>query len=829
MGMAHFCYGKGDRRSRRAGRMARLGMMARFLRLIASAETIGLLLIAVALQALTDGIASSLRNTDTKSFFWVGLLGTLIAFGLSKRQANGIFAVVLMLILGVSGIWILGARLASPLLVLGHAILTLVPQIPHAIRSHVPIDTSEIQDAWLIVAEVSNALSLRFQTWLIGLHKNVTVNDALMRNLVWILLLWLLSAWTGWFAGRRDAIAALLPSILLLAAVTSYSEYKIYTLWVMVFVLLLLMGLWNYRNHTVQWDQRRVDYSDSIRYDVTQAVVLLSLLLGAVAFVMPSISWQEIRDYLRQSNTNEIAESLGVQQQQVPARPVPGPKPSLPRDHLLSGGFAQSEKIVMTIRTGELPPVPNPELAADAPRHYWRSTTYDTYVGAGWLTSPAPPQTLEANTPLIPGLLNAYRTLHLDVEMVEPEGKLFWSGILFTADVPLRANWRLRPPTNLFADQSALLEADLFAASSKARAYQAESYVPTVTVEKLRAASTDYPESIRQKYLKLPKSVPQRVYQLANQITQDKATAYDKAKAIEAYLRTYPYDLDVPTPPQDKDVADFFLFDLKKGYCDYYATAMVVLARASGLPARFVAGYASGSYDAADAVYVVRELHAHSWAEIFFPEIGWIEFEPTAAQPEIELPLKEEAVVGAAPDPATTRLLNQFRFETLLYWLSPVGIVLLGSLLYFIWIERWLYLRLAPATAVEKIYRRLYRLGRPVAGERTKAETAYEFMQKLVNHIDSLRGRSRFTTYLSGTQQNIQFLTDMYQNTLFAHHTIDKRDVRTALRIWKRLRVRLYVARLHNALQYAMWKGTKKLMPGRQDSSVGEERSLRAT
>ncbi len=327
--------------------------------------------------------------------------------------------------------------------------------------------------------------------------------------------MWLLAAWMGWFAGRRNAIAALLPSIVLLAAVTSYSEYRIYTLWVMVFVLLLLMGVWNYRNHTAQWEQRKVDYSDSIRYDVSQAVILLTILLGGVAFITPSISWQAIRDYLRERNENEIAETLGVQEQQVAAQPTPGQRPSLPRDHLLSGGYAHSEEIVMTIRTGELPPVVNPALTADPPRHYWRSTTYDTYVGAGWVTSSAPPQNYPPNTPLIPGLLNGYQALHLDVEIVKPEGKLFWSGILFSADVPLRANWRLRPESSLFSDQSSLLRADLFAAVSKADAYTAESYIPLVTIEELRAASVEYPTSIRDRYLRLPDSVPERVQQLA--------------------------------------------------------------------------------------------------------------------------------------------------------------------------------------------------------------------------------------------------------------------------------------------------------------------------
>jgi transglutaminase-like putative cysteine protease len=779
-------------------------IMARVLRRLFSADAMGLMLVFVALQALIYGLSSSLRNTDTRQFLWICLLAALIASGLSKRNWSGIAGSAGMTALGILTVWILGARLASPLLDFGNAALSVLPQIILAIRSKLPIDATAIVDAWLVIAETSNALSARVQTWVLSLSGNVTVNDPLVRNMTWLLILWLIAAWMGWFAARRNAIAALLPSILLLALITSYSEYRIETLWLMVLILLLLMGIWNYRNHTAQWERRRVDYSDSIRYDVTQSVVLLSVVIGLVAFITPSISWREIRDYLRERGKNEVAETLGVRQQQVPVKAVPVQKPSLPREHLLSGGYAQSQQIVMTIRTGELPPLASSVLTAEAPRYYWRSTTYDTYVGEGWVTSSAPGKRYEANTPLIPGLLNGYRALHLDVEMVQPEGKLFWSGILFSANIPIRADWRLRPQASLFADQSALLEADMFLASSESTAYQAEAYVPLVTVEELRAASTEYPEAIRERYLTLPASIPDRVRQLAGELTKDKPLAYDKAKAIETYLRTFPYDLEVPAPPPERDVSDYFLFDLKKGYCDYYATAMVVLARASGLPARFVSGYASGSYDAANAVYVVRELHAHSWAEVYFPEIGWIEFEPTAAQPEIELSPSGEEIVNAPANETATRLLNRFRFETLLYLLSPFAILGLGLLLYFNWIEGWLYLRLAPAAAIEKIYRQLYRWGRPLAGERTKAETAYEFMGKLIDRISAIGGHSRTASYLSRAPQDIQYLTDVYQGTLFAHHTIDTNDARMALRIWKHVRLRLLFARLHIAARRAL-------------------------
>jgi transglutaminase-like putative cysteine protease len=784
-------------------------MTMRILRRVFSAEAMGLILVFAALQALLYGISSSLRNTDTRQFFWVCLLAVLIAFGLQRRKANGILASVGVIALGITGLWILGAHLSTPLVDLGKAVISIVPQIIPAVRSGLPIDTTPVNDALLIVAQASIALSARVQTWMMSLNRNVTVNDALVRNMAWLLILWLISAWMGWFAARRNAIAALLPSIILLALITSYSEYRIETLWLMVLILLLLMGIWNYRNHTAQWERRRVDYSDSIRYDVTQAVLLLSLVIGVVAFITPSISWREIRDYLRQRGENEIAETLGVQQQQVAAQTVPVQKPSLPREHLLSGGYAQSQRIVMTIRTGELPPVSNPVFIAEAPRYYWRSTTYDTYVGEGWITSFAPWQSYGANTPLIPGLLSGYRALHLDVEMVEPEGKLFWSGILFSADVPIQADWRLRPPASLFTDQSTLLQADLFAAVSRATTYRAEAYVPLVTVKELRAASTEYPEAIRERYLKLPKSVPDRVRQLAREITNDRVLAYDKAKAIESYLRTYPSDLEVPAPPPGQDVADFFLFDLKKGYCDYYATAMVVLARLSGLPARFVSGYASGSYDAANAEYVVRELHAHSWAEIYFPEIGWIEFEPTAAQPEIEIPPSEEEIVNAQPDETGTRLLNRLRLETLLYWLSPFAILIFSILLYFSWIEPWLYLRLAPAVAIEKIYRQLYRLGRPLAGERTKAETAYEFMAKLIANFNRIGEGSRIAQYILRARHDIVLLTNAYQGTLFTLHTMDQKNVQTAFNTWKHLRLRLVIARVYFTAQRIFYTARK--------------------
>ena len=778
-------------------------MILRLVRRLFTANVIGALLVILTLQLLTYGISSSLRDTDTRYLFQVCLTASLAGLGLSKGKLNRIQASVLIAALGFIGVWILGAALIPPLIDLFKSISPLIPQLNPALRSPIVAYINAIAEAWGAVTQASSALAARLQTWLIGINKNVTVNDALIRNMMWILIMWLLSAWTGWHAGRRNAIASLLPAVLLLAAVTSYSERKIETLWLVVFILLLLMGVWNYKNHAQQWEKQKMDYSESIRYDSGQEVFFFTILIGLVAFITPSISWRQIRDYLRernQSTQSEAAEMLGIQEQVAASQNPFVPKPSLPRNHLLSGGYAQSQKIVMTISTGELPPIANPSLVSAVPRYYWRSVTYDVYVGAGWVTSSAPPKTYEANTPLISGLLDGYRLVHLDVQMVQPEGKLFWSGVLFSADIPFTADWRVRPQSSLFADQSALLQADMFAAASNAAYYRAESYVPDVTDEQLRVASAEYPEDILERYLDLPRSVPKRVHQLAQEIVAGKTTAYDKAKAIEAYLRTYPYDLEVPTPPENGDVADYFLFDLKKGYFDYYSTDMVVLARSSGLPDRFVSGSSSGSYDAPNAQYVVRELNAHSWAEIYFPEIGWVEFEPTGSQPEIER-LQEAAAVPLPNEESTaSALLNQYRTEMVLIWLSPIVGIIFLAILYFIVIERWLYMRLSPAKAIERIYRSLYRLGRPLAGERAQAETASEFSDRLSHKLEEASQRSKLTKLFAETKNDMDQLTNIYYTSLFSQRHTQKKDAVIAFNTWKQLRMRLIIARVASRL-----------------------------
>lgn len=780
-------------------------MSERVLKRIFNAEVIGLVLVYAALQVLLSGVEVFLRGIQSNNLFWACLFTALLGLWAGKSRLNGLQASAAMLTFGLIAIWVLGARLIYPLIDLVKSFAAIGPQFIPEFHYRFDVDVNNIYISWNAIRISSNALVDRWQTWLIGLTKDVNVNDALVRNMMWTFALWLLSAWIGWFAAKRNAVASLLPGITLLTTMMYNSERRVETLWALVIIMLLLMGIWNYRKLSLHWDTHRIDYSDSIRYDNSQAVVLIALVVGALAFFTPSISWRDVRDAWReierqraaqQSEATNRRESNNTVSEPEPPRPTV--KPSLPREHLLTAGAAQSETIVMTIKTGELPPVVIQNLTTNAPRYYWRSVIYDQYVGAGWYTTSAPSQQIEPNQPLIPGVLSGYKLLHMNVQMQQPDGRLYWSGMLNSVDLPLKVDWRLRPQSSLFADQTDLLQADMFAGHVDASTYKVDTYVPIPSVEQLRAASSEYPQHIQDRYFSLPATVTQRVHRLAQDITRGKETPYDKAKAIETYLRTtYPYDLEIAAPPQDQDVVDYFLFDLRRGYCDYYATAMVVLARSSGLPARFVSGYAPGEYDAPNAQYVIREKHAHSWAEIYFPEIGWVEFEPTGYQPEI---IREETLPTLVEEDGTKdvtrRILFELTSQRFSAFLLPVAIVVFILILYFAVIERMLFLRLAPPTAIEILYKRLYRAGRSLAGERTRAETASEFMHKLLQQIHDVHEQLRLKGSPHKVKTDVEQLTTIYQSSLFSNHSVGVDDVKLALTTWSRLRWSLFIERI---------------------------------
>ena len=160
--------------------------------------------------------------------------------------------------------------------------------------------------------------------------------------------------------------------------------------------------------------------------------------------------------------------------------------------------------------------------------------------------------------------------------------------------------------------------------------YEASSMPPSATPDELRAAGSNYPAEIRTKYLQLPELDP-RVPELARQATSAAANTYDKAVALQSYLQTrYAYTLDQGSI-SSKDPLANFLFVRKAGHCEYFATAMTVMLRTLGIPARYINGFQVGEYNDVGGDFIVRASDAHSWVEAYFPGRGWITFDPTPA------------------------------------------------------------------------------------------------------------------------------------------------------------------------------------------------------
>ncbi|MBV9884912.1 MAG: DUF3488 domain-containing protein, partial [Acidobacteria bacterium] len=163
--------------------------------------------------------------------------------------------------------------------------------------------------------------------------------------------------------------------------------------------------------------------------------------------------------------------------------------------------------------------------------------------------------------------------------------------------------------------------------------YFGVSRLPTLQPVKLRAASTNYPEAIRETYLQLP-SLDKRILPFTQSVTARATNPYDKAVAIENYLRTrFAYTLDL-TGNVDKDPLATFLFKTRAGHCEYFASAMTIMLRAIGIPSREVNGFLPGEYNDLGGDYIVRASDAHSWVETYFPGTGWVTFDPTPASNE---------------------------------------------------------------------------------------------------------------------------------------------------------------------------------------------------
>lgn len=439
--------------------------------------------------------------------------------------------------------------------------------------------------------------------------------------------------WTGWlswgvafntvaaFTRRRHPGLALAPAGLAVTTVVAGGRGG--DAWLLMFLGLgaILLAYGAYQQWERHWIRDQIDYSPDIRLDVVLAGTFLASMIVTLAF---SVGWglpwavNVLRRPLAEP-TQQMSTTLDRLFSGVRRPPAAGTGwnrtdfSALPLSRVLAGPPELRDEPVLKITASVAEGI-------DVPRLYWRGMTYDRYTGRGWANSAnererRPPQ---------PDLV-----AHLGGEITQRITLLNGAGpVRYAAARPLRvdvgATWITRG------------NGDLVGWYADAREYTVVSRPTVASIEELRSTAPDDLGRVTDRYLQLPPELPERVRQRAQLIVVDATTRYDKAAAIEAAMRDITYSLEVGAPPPDRDVVDYFLFDMDAGYCDYFATTMTVLARAVGVPARLAAGYATGTYDPERGAYVVTGLDAHAWVEVYFPGIGWVPFEPTPAREVIE-------------------------------------------------------------------------------------------------------------------------------------------------------------------------------------------------
>lgn len=649
-------------------------------------------------------------------------------------------------------------------------------------------------------------------------------------------LFWALGAYAGYTLTRyahpwRIIIPAGLTTLIIHTS-DPYVPRRAWYLAAYLFFSLLLLFRLTYLRLRVHWEQADALVPPLVAWDFSYIILLVALFFVLLAWMVPTVTdvmppiremWQRMtRPW--QERLDDVFASLRRRGGVVTV--VDYYSDSFP----LGRGRKLTDDLVLLVQGP-----PGTEFAGV--RYYWRARVYDRYEDGTWSTS-----ALSATQTINPSGLGL---TFPDLEERTVVTFTFTSpspiGTFYVAPQPRWINRRAQ--ADLIENPDGTV--DLFALHADppvnaGEVYRTRSALSTISIAQLREAGTDYPAWVTERYLELPASITPRTRELAQQIAADHETPYDVAVAVTNFLRANIEYRETITPslPADQDPLDWFLFDLRQGFCNYYATAEVMLLRSVGIPARLAVGFARGERQQGTNTYLVRQHNAHAWPEVYFPGLGWVEFEPTASQEPIDRLLGDidlgddaERESALSPDDAEDRLLSRLdeledieefpetgppddgssvfeRARTFFYWL----LLLLGLTLIVLALRTRLQGSLRPLPIL--LERGLLRIGwRPPQFLRRWAaraalgplERAYleinRALARLDVHLDlaatPAERSSALTQALPSVKEPAQQLLDEYQTAIYSPRFGNLHVARQAARAIRRLS---WQARLHRLL-----------------------------
>lgn len=549
---------------------------------------------------------------------WLTLVAAIVAFvaiAVSIQQAEWVERMPPLVPTAMAGlvIGLFAARVHVPIFVSWPAALLLGAVV-------VVLAAQQYADG-LTLSERLEDFRVRMEEWWHVVRAGDISND----NLPFVTLVqavtFLAAFLASWSIYRwQNAWLAVIPGgIVLLANISFLKGQPSAAFIVFLFGAIVLIARLHLQKSQLRWKRQGVEYPEFISLNATQMTVVLTTVLIVAAWLVPLGKQQQAVEGVFDSVVSPVtnrSDSLVRLFHNVDSRK--GAElhtfgATLP----IQGNVKLGTKILFEVQSGE------PGVV--------RATSYDEYTGNGWKATDRDTARVEGSELVDPEAAEGYaqRTVTiLRVTVVDPESTVLTLGtpVLTTLDALVDTPDGFAGDIERIRSRRGLEKGDT---------YNAFGSTSRATAEQLAAAGSQYPDWVRERYLQLPKDLPPRVRAETERIIREAGATnpYEAAVAVQDYLRTFPYDLTVEAAPPGHDVTDYLLFELRRGYFDFQATAMAVMLRTIGIPARVAVGYLLDPAEANETTYTIRKDDAYSWVEVFFPGYGWVTFNPTQDRP----------------------------------------------------------------------------------------------------------------------------------------------------------------------------------------------------
>jgi transglutaminase-like putative cysteine protease len=475
------------------------------------------------------------------------------------------------------------------------------------------------------------------------------VEDYIFFVVLMAVLFWGIGIFSGYKLVRsRSIFSVLLPSTIPMLVIQYYDGYKPERIWGLAFyffLALLLAGRINLLNSHDRWEDQQVVAGSDPEFDLSKNIISAAAVIIMVAWLLPAPgavipaaakTWRNLNEPFEnfRKRMDDILAALNSGRINTTVNELYGSSMGLGR------AAGTGEKILFSVYAPE----------KSIPRFYWRMRAYDYYGDGGWqilnsqnvLFDPAEGDFV--NTGIDPGPISEFTFTWQTSQAI----------LLATPSLPI---WVSRQGSvQIFEgpnEETDLLSWNVSPTLRSGDRYQVRARQDFPTQKQLRDSGNNYPAWITERYLQVPEINADQFKNLALEITQDLPTNFDRAEAITQYLRkNITYNETIPAPPPNVDPLNWFLFTWKSGFCNYYASAEVLLLRSLGIPARMVVGFAEGELETeSENVYDIRGLDAHAWPEVYFPGVGWVPFEPTVSQDPIVRPSGDLGPRGPSNNP----------------------------------------------------------------------------------------------------------------------------------------------------------------------------------